>query len=157
MPKNENNAEQAPKEFTPTPGAAAEDVATPITSARSKRRLGTGAIIGISAAGLAVVAGSFGAGAAVATVASHNDRGGFSQLGDFAQGGPQGQKGQQGQQGQQGPQGQLPQGGQQGQNGQVGPNGQQGGKRGPQGAPNGTAPNGTAPSGAPTAPGTTTN
>jgi hypothetical protein len=141
MPNNEKNAQQAPTEFTPTAGAA-EEVATPITSVRSKR-LGTGAIIGISAAGLAVIAGSFGAGAAVATVASHNDRGGFSQLGDFAQGGPQGQQGQQGQ---------LPQGGPQGQNGQVGPNGQQGGKRGPQGAPNGTA-----PSGAPTAPGTKTN
>ena len=154
MPKNHNdeNAQQTPTEFTPSANAVAEaPAAEPFTSSRAKRRLGTGAIIGISAAGLAVIAGSFGAGAAVATVAAHNDRGGFSQLRDMAEGG----RNQQGQMGQNGPQGQM------GQNGQMGPNGQQGQtKRGPQGAPNGTAPNGTAPSGAPAAPaapGTATN
>jgi hypothetical protein len=152
MPKNhkDENAQQTPAVFTPSANAAAEaPAADAFTSSRAKRRLGTGAIIGISAAGLAVIAGSFGAGAAVATVASHNDRGGFSQMGDMAQGG----RNQQGQMGQNGPQGQM---GQNGSQGQMGPDGQMGqNRRGPQGAPNGTAPSG-APV-APAAPGTATN
>ena len=55
MPKNDNdnldNAEatQTPAEYTPEAVAEeTEETVTPITEARSKRRLGTGAIIGIA-------------------------------------------------------------------------------------------------------------
>jgi hypothetical protein len=54
MPKNDNNdnldnaeATQTPAEYTPEAVAEeTEETVTPITEARSKRRLGTGAIIG---------------------------------------------------------------------------------------------------------------
>ncbi len=126
---NENAAAQTPAEYVPSADAAVSEEA-PSPFATGKRRLGTGAIIGLSAAGLAVIAGAFGAGAAVATVASHNDRPAFSQMGDLAQGGKQG--GQQGMR----------------QQGDMPTDGTQKGKRGPQGQ---MGPNGTAPSGAPTA------
>ena len=136
MPKNENNVD-APSSYVPT----AESIANANTASAAPtrtRRLGTGAIIGISAAGVALLAGTFGAGAAVGSTVAHNDRPGIGQMGDMAQGGPKGQQGQQGQMGKQGQmghddqmqQGQRPQRGQQ--------------------APNGTAPNGPAPTSAPT-------
>ena len=107
MPKNENNenleATQAPAEFTPeapeADAAEAENV-TPIETAR-KRKLGTGAIVGISAAGVALLAGVFGSGVAVANTIGHaGDRGPVAgmngqNLGEMAQGGqmPGGQMG----------------------------------------------------------------
>ena len=127
MPKNENNenleATQAPAEFTPeAPQAEAENV-TPIETARN-RKLGTGAIVGISAAGVALLAGVFGSGVAVANTMGHGaDRGpaGMSgqNLGEMAQGGqmPGGQMGEMdgdgdGPHGHRGPQGGQKPGGQ---------------------------------------------
>jgi hypothetical protein len=79
MPKNDNNdnlenaeATQTPAEYTPE--AVDEETEAPVTSienARAKRRLGTGAIIGISAASVALLAGVFGSGIAVANVIGH--------------------------------------------------------------------------------------
>jgi hypothetical protein len=135
MPKNENNVD-APSSYVPT----AESIANANTASAAPtrtRRLGTGAIIGISAAGVALLAGTFGAGAVVGSAVAHNSRPSIGQMGDMAQGGPKGQQGQMGQEGQMGQQG-----GQQGQRPQRGQDG---------GAPNGTAPNGPAPTGAPTA------
>lgn len=74
MPKNENENEnidnvETPAEYTPPAAednAEAENV-TPIEDAPAKkRRLGTAAIVGISAAGVALMAGMFGTGYAVA-------------------------------------------------------------------------------------------
>jgi hypothetical protein len=77
MPKNDNNENmETPAEYTPAaPEAAAQQTenVTPIEEGR-KRRLGTGAIIGISAAGVALLAGVFGGGMAVANVIDHNGR-----------------------------------------------------------------------------------
>ena len=77
MPKNDNNDNvEIPAEFTPAaPEATAEQAETvsPIEEGR-KRRLGTGAIVGISAAGLVLLAGVFGGGMAVANVIDHNNR-----------------------------------------------------------------------------------
>ena len=137
MPKNKDNVD-APSNYVPT----AESIANANTASAAPtrtRRLGTGAIIGISAAGVALLAGTFGAGAAVGSTVAHNSRPSVGQMGEMAQGGKQGQQGQQGQMGQQGPMGQDGQM-QQGQRPQRG-----------QQAPNGTAPNGPAPTGAPTA------
>ncbi|MDE2410049.1 MAG: hypothetical protein KGL72_07065 [Actinomycetales bacterium] len=137
MPKNEEN-------YVPTAEsiANAEAAATAAPRApRTSRRLGTGAIIGISAAGVALLAGTFGAGAAVGATVAHNSRPGIGQMGDFAQRDQMG--GQMG--------GQRDQmGGQQGQMGQQNQNGQtQQGQR-PQ-RQQGTAPNGTAPTAGPQA------
>ena len=98
MPKNDNNdnldnaeATQTPAEYTPE--ATAEETeapVTPIENARTKRRLGTGAIIGISAASVALLAGVFGSGIAVANVIGHN---GGAPLGLAGQGPAQGQMG----------------------------------------------------------------
>ena len=100
MPKNDNdnndnldNAEatQTPAEYTPEAVAEeTEETVTPITEARSKRRLGTGAIIGISAASVALLAGVFGGGMAVANVIGH---GGAPALGLAGQGPAQGHMG----------------------------------------------------------------
>ena len=83
MPKNDNEnldnteATQTPAEYTP--GAATEEsdaTVTPIAEVRERKRgLGTGAIIGISAAGVALLAGVFGSGIAVANVIGHNGGG----------------------------------------------------------------------------------
>ncbi len=77
MPKNDNNDNvEIPAEFTPAaPEATAEQAenVSPIEEGR-KRRLGTGAILGISAAGLVLLAGVFGGGMAVANVIDHNNR-----------------------------------------------------------------------------------
>lgn len=100
MPKEDNTenldnseATQAPAEYTPAPEAeeATEAAApvTPIETAR-KRSLGTGAIIGISAAGVALLAGIFGAGVATANAVGHQ---GPPAMGQFDQAGPQGQMG----------------------------------------------------------------
>jgi hypothetical protein len=97
MPKNDNNdnldnaeATQTPAEYTPEAVAEeTEETVTPITEARSKRRLGTGAIIGISAASVALLAGVFGGGMAVANVIGH----GAPPLGLAGQGPVQGQMG----------------------------------------------------------------
>ena len=83
MPKNDNNenldnveATQTPAEYTPAATAEeSETPVTPISEARSKRRLGTGAIVGISAASVALLAGVFGGGVAVANVMTHNGGG----------------------------------------------------------------------------------
>ena len=79
MPKNNNNdnldnaeATQTPAEYTPEATAEESDATvTPIAEARSKRRLGPGAIVGISAASVALLAGVFGSGIAVANVIGH--------------------------------------------------------------------------------------
>lgn len=119
MPKNDKNENvensqadsastasvgQTPAEYTPT--ASQDDSTasvTPIAEART-RRLGTGAIIGISAASVALLAGVFGGGMAVANVVGHEDRGPAGQAqvhsemddeGSMAQG-PQGKQGKQG-------------------------------------------------------------
>lgn len=133
MPKNENNenleATQAPAEFTPeAPQAQAAEAVnvTPIETAR-KRKLGAGAIVGISAAGVALLAGVFGGGMAVANVIGHDgDRGPAAgmnghELGEMAQGGqmPGGQIGDMdgdgdGPRGHHGPKGQMPGGQMQG-------------------------------------------
>lgn len=91
MPKNDkdelniNNAEQAPASYTPPADTAAEETeATPIESARSKRRLGTGAIIGISAAGVVLLAGVFGGGYALAHTMEENSRPAMGTHSDFA-------------------------------------------------------------------------
>jgi hypothetical protein len=116
MPKNENtdnldNAEatQTPAEYTPE-AVTEEAVApvTPIAEART-RRLGTGAIVGISAASLALLAGVFGGGVAVANVIGHADRPALAdmagqgpaqgQMGDRDGDGPHGPKGGHGPQG----------------------------------------------------------
>ena len=97
MPKNDNNdnldnaeATQTPAEYTPEAVAEeTEETVTPITEARSKRRLGTGAIIGISAASVALLAGVFGGGMAVANVLGH----GGAPLGLAGQGPAQGHMG----------------------------------------------------------------
>ncbi|MEY4532281.1 MAG: hypothetical protein RI926_50 [Actinomycetota bacterium] len=82
MPKNDKNdnlnnseATQTPAEYTPQ--AAAEEVDAPVTAIEEgrKRRLGTGAIIGISAASVALLAGVFGSGIAVANVIGHQGGG----------------------------------------------------------------------------------
>ena len=79
MPKNDNNenldnaeATQTPAEYTPEAVAEETEEApvSPIENAR-KRRLGTGAIIGISAASVALLAGVFGSGVAVANLIGH--------------------------------------------------------------------------------------
>lgn len=76
MPKDDNTenldnteATQAPAEYTPAAEEApeADATVTPIDTPR-KKSLGTGAIIGISAAGVALLAGIFGAGVATAHV-----------------------------------------------------------------------------------------
>ena len=127
MPKNDNkdnldNAEatQTPAEYTPE--AAAKETETPVTplaEARTKRRLGTGAIIGISAASVALLAGVFGSGIAVANVIGHAG-GGPQAAGqapahiEMGEGGPQGGgEGNEGKRGH-GPKGEMaggPQGG----------------------------------------------
>ena len=127
MPKNDNNdnldnaeATQTPAEYTPE--AVAEETeteVTPIAEARSKRRLGTGAIIGISAASGALLAGVFGSGIAVANVIGHAG-GGPQAAGqppahmELGEGGPQGGgEGHEGKRGH-GPKGEMaggPQGG----------------------------------------------
>jgi hypothetical protein len=179
MPENDKTentpvgsaAEQAPASYTP-PAPAAEAAPTVTADGRvnavpvtPRRGLSTLAIVGISAAGLGLLAGAFLGGIVVGHATDHRggDRVKFSQgevFGDQVPGGqlPGGTEGgmplmpgQQGQQGQlQGPQGQL-----------QGPQGQQGqGKHrnGPQGAQGGQgiapAPGtGTAPApGATTAP-----
>lgn len=101
MPKDDNtenldNAEatQTPAEYTPAPeteavAPEADAPVTPIDAAR-KRSLGTGAIIGISAAGVALLAGIFGAGVATANAVSHA---GPPPMGQLDQAGPQGQMG----------------------------------------------------------------
>jgi hypothetical protein len=100
MPKDDNtenldNAEatQAPAEYTPAPEAEEANEATapvtPIETAR-KRSLGTGAIIGISAAGVALLAGIFGAGVATANAVGHQSP---PAMGQFNEAGPQGQMG----------------------------------------------------------------
>lgn len=97
MPKNDNNdnldnaeATQTPAEYTPEAVTEeTEETVTPITEARSKRRLGTGAIIGISAASVALLAGVFGGGMAVANVLGH----GGAPLGLAGQGPDQGHMG----------------------------------------------------------------
>ncbi len=97
MPKNDNNdnldnaeATQTPAEYTPEAVAEeTEETVTPITEARSTRRLGTGAIIGISAASVALLAGVFGGGMAVANVLGH----GGAPLGLAGQGPDQGHMG----------------------------------------------------------------
>ena len=99
MPKNDNNdnldnaeATQTPAEYTPEAVAEeTEENVTPIAEALSKRRLGTGAIVGISAASVALLAGVFGGGVAVANVIGHGDRG--AQVGMNGQGPAQGQMG----------------------------------------------------------------
>ncbi|MDH6533255.1 hypothetical protein M2119_001492 [Aurantimicrobium minutum] len=100
MPKDDNtenldNAEatQAPAEYTPTPeteaaATEADAAVTPIASAR-KRSLGTGAIIGISAAGVALLAGIFGAGVATANAVAHSGPPPMGQVGQVGQAGPQ--------------------------------------------------------------------
>lgn len=83
MPKNDNEnldnteATQTPAEYTPEATAEESDApVTPIAEARERKRgLGTGAIIGISAAGVALLAGVFGSGIAVANVIGHNGGG----------------------------------------------------------------------------------
>ncbi|MEY2698628.1 MAG: hypothetical protein RL720_584 [Actinomycetota bacterium] len=78
MPKNDNNenldnveATQTPAEYTPE--AAAEEAEAPVTPIAEgrKRRLGAGAIVGISAASVALLAGVFGSGVAVANAFGH--------------------------------------------------------------------------------------
>ena len=99
MPKNDNEnldnteATQTPAEYTPEAVAEeSEAPVTPITEARARKRgLGTGAIIGISAAGVALLAGVFGSGIAVANVIGHN--GAAPALGMVGQGPAQGQMG----------------------------------------------------------------
>jgi hypothetical protein len=82
MPKNNNNdnldnaeATQTPAEYTPE--AAAEETEAPVAQIAEarKRRLGTGAIVGISAASVALLAGVFGSGIAVANVIGHANGG----------------------------------------------------------------------------------
>ena len=98
MPKNDNNdnlenaeATQTPAEYTPEAVAEEAEVpVTPISEAR-KRRLGTGAIVGISAASLALLAGVFGGGVAVANVIGHVDRPALAEM--AGQGAGQGQMG----------------------------------------------------------------
>jgi hypothetical protein len=112
MPKNDNNdkldnaeATQTPAEYTPE--AAAEETEAPVTEIAEarKRRLGAGAIVGISAASVALLAGVFGSGIAVANVIGH--AGGGPQAGgqppahmemdnDGPQGGGQGHEGKHG-------------------------------------------------------------
>ncbi len=119
MPKNDKNENvensqadsastasvgQTPAEYTPTVSSSESTASvTPIEEART-RRLGTGAIIGISAASVALLAGVFGGGMAVANVVGHEDRGPAGQAqvhsemddeGSMAQG-PQGKQGKQG-------------------------------------------------------------
>ena len=114
MPKNENeNAVDAPVNYVPT-AESISNASTASAAPTRKRRLGTGAIIGISAASVALLAGTFGAGAAVGATVAHNTRPGIGQMGEMAQQGQvgQGQKGQrdQMQQGQMGQDGQMQQG-----------------------------------------------
>ncbi len=72
MPKNENeniDNVETPAEYTPPvveDGAEAETVSSIEDAPTKKRRLGTAAIVGISAAGVALLAGMFGTGFAVA-------------------------------------------------------------------------------------------
>ncbi len=121
MPKNEKNQNDAPAEYTPAAPATNDLAAENVTSSAQKsgaRRLGTGAIIGLSAAGVALLAGVFGTGVAVANGLGDGDghqQLGGQQLGEMAAGGQgqmQGQgRGGHGPQGQQGGQmlpGQMP-------------------------------------------------
>jgi len=75
-PPTQPNASDATS-FTPADNAGA-----PVTNLPT-RRLGTGAIIGISAAGFALLAGVFGGGVALGNATSHH--GGFDQRGHMEQ------------------------------------------------------------------------
>jgi hypothetical protein len=141
-------------EFTPADNVAANDVATEEAPVKRRLPLSKGAIIGLSAAGVAVILGAGFTGAAIADAFDHKGgRPGEHSQFDGGRGGDR--DGHNGSQGQFGPQGQ---GGQQlpGQPmpGQVGPNGQfvdpdpndndgPGTGIAPKGAPQGVAP--TAP------------
>ncbi len=114
-------------EYTPTENVAATDVAAEETVAKRRLPLSKTAIIGLSAAGVAVILGAGFTGAAIANADhrgpdfSHSQQGGqFGQQGgrDGQRDGKHGQLGQQGQNGQQG------QPGIQGQTGPTSPNGQ---------------------------------
>ena len=131
-------------EHTPANNVAAEE-----KPAKRRLPLSKGAIIGLSAAGVAVILGSGFSGAAIAAGIDHNGhRGGdHSQFDGGRDGGRDGHKGPQGQNGQQ-----LP--GQTGQGGQFvdpDPNDSDGPGTGvpPKGAPQGVAPQGTAPTAPP--------
>lgn len=91
MPKNDkefNNtedAQQAPATYTPPAEAGAQAAqATPIETAPSKRRLGAGAIAGISAAGVVLLAGVFGGGYAVAHTLQENSHPAMGEHHEFA-------------------------------------------------------------------------
>ena len=111
MPKNDSEnldnteATQTPAEYTPEAAAEESDATvTPIAEVRERKRgLGTGAIIGISAAGVALLAGVFGSGIAVANVIGHSGGGpvagmvgqgpALGQMGDGDGDGPHGKRG----------------------------------------------------------------
>jgi hypothetical protein len=128
MPKNDKNenidnsqaeststasSEQTPAEYTPTSSHDESTAAvTPIEEART-RRLGTGAIIGISAASVALLAGVFGGGIAVANVVGDQDRGPAGQAQVHSEMDDEGSmaQGKQSSQGKQGKHGKGPEGG----------------------------------------------
>ena len=73
MPKNDKSSNA--KNVTPE-AVTVESSEAPLAT-RPVRRLGTGAIVGISAAGFAVIAGVFGGGIALGVGISHNAHGGM--------------------------------------------------------------------------------
>lgn len=112
MPKNDKNdnlnnseANQIPAEYTPQVAVEKADAPVAAIQEGRKRTLGTGAIIGISAASVALLAGVFGSGIAVANVIGHQGDG--PQAGgqppahmemdkDDLKGGPEGYEGKRG-------------------------------------------------------------
>ena len=120
------------RDYTPAENVAANNVADETTATnvaaeekttKSRLPLSKKAIIGLSAAGVAVILGAGFTGAAIAEGIDHGVRGGEHSQIDGGRGGHEGRgghDGQMGQKGQMGQNGQMP-GGQQG---QMGPNGQ---------------------------------
>lgn len=115
MSKDDKKAEYTPADNVAANNVADEnavaDVAAQAKPTKSRNSLSKGAIIGLSAAGVAVILGAGFTGAAIANGADHGPRGGehsqfdggqqggkgFDRDGDGPRGGQQGPKGQQGQ------------------------------------------------------------
>jgi Zn-dependent alcohol dehydrogenase len=117
MSKDDKKAEYTPSENVAANNVAAEnavtDVAADVKPAKSRNPLSKGAIIGLSAAGVAVILGAGFTGAAIANGVDHGPRDGqhsqFDGAHDGQQGGKRGPQGQNGQQlpGQPGQKGQF--------------------------------------------------
>jgi hypothetical protein len=154
MSKDDKKRDHTPAENVAAKKVAAETetvaVATEAKPVTSRRQLSKGAIIGLSAAGVAVILGAGFTGAAIAN-ADHGPRGAEHSQIDGPQGQRDGKRGHDGGQlpGQNGPQGQLP--GQQGQFVDPDPNDNDGPGTGV--APQGPAPKPGIQGSAPAAPG----